>query len=342
MPSDDELDQLFAPVGSRLKDEDMGEVWPVPGLIHPGLTCVMGQPERGKTTLLITLCAALLRGGEWLGEPTQFPADKRIIFLCEDRTSGGRVLKSFKDTVLEDQVIVRRLHRWEAGTSLDEVVDRTSAGLVVIDSVYPAVSDVNDQARADAFLSPVQALQVPAVVVHHEAKDSSSGTPAGVQRFRAAYRQTIRIRKCSPEGCDGLALDLDVSGNDVPGRTRYSVLVNRQSLATEIQSAGSADAPTGRESRRRAKRMNPEQKATELGRMAHEAGQAAGLPHTTYATALLGGSRGKEQKDKQLVVASALNLKSVTHHTVGNLIRDNLSAFEAGFAAVNGDARQQA
>jgi hypothetical protein len=282
------------------------------------------------------LCEALLRNTRWLGKPCHLAEDRRVIFFCEDRSSTSRVRAAFKGSGMENRVVVLVLHRWAVGASLAELAKKTSAGLVVIDSVYPAVGDVNDQARADAFLGAIQALDVPVVVVHHEAKDGSSGTPAGVQRFRAAYRQTIRVKKCTQADSDRVLLELDVSGNDVPGKSAFTVAVGRRSLVAEIVESVPLPPGISPGRQRRAKRMAQDEKAAVLGALARKAGHVAGLRHTEYATAMLGGSRGNEKATEQTAVAAALGLTSITHRTVASLIQEYPDAFRSGLSSAEG------
>lgn len=321
--SDSDLDALLQGLGQRYEPSDMDELWPVPDLICPGITCVTGQPEKGKTTLLISLVEALLSGSDWFSRPTNLLPDSRIVYFCEDRNTASRVQRACGQS---GRVYVVTLQTWHQGASLVNLVDRTGAGLVIIDSLYPAVDDVNDQSRSGVFLSALQSVSVPIIVVHHEAKGGKSG-PLGVQRFAAAYRQTIKVKTATPEADGWLGLDLHVTGNDVVPQ-RYAVRVNRDSRAAELVAEDGGD----RFDRRRKRRLSKGEKASALGVLANEAELAPELNHNEIASALLGGARGHEDRAKQIAVASALGIAAGTvgHQAVANLIRDNPTEFKAG------------
>lgn len=318
LPSDEEFDVLFKGLGYRLRSDETSD-WLVEGLIHPGITCILGQPERGKTTLLISLCAALIDGDKtWLGGHVRFREDQRIIYFCEDRSSGERI----KEALGSDRVQVVGLHRWEAAQSIEPAVMRFGAGLVIVDSIYPAVGDVNEQARADVFLSVVQAVDVPVVVVHHEAKDGG-GSPAGVQRFAAAYRHTLKVGRCSVVDADEMQVEITVSGNDVPGKRKMTARLNRRTLTAEV-----VDEITKKRSR-----LSGPERAAIFGAMARDQGLQAGLTHNLYATSLVGGSRGNEDPVRCSEISQRLDGRSVSHQTVANCIRDYSQAFNEGFTS---------
>jgi len=326
LPADDELDKIFDGLGLRLKDEDMISVWPVEGLVHPGITCILGQPERGKTTLLMSLTQALLRSDErWLGGEIAFPRNRRIVYFAEDASSATRVKQAFAGTNVEGRLVVLTLGRWETSGRLRDAVAKVGAVLVIVDSVYSAVGDVNEQARADAFLGVIHAARVPTVVVHHEGKDNGR-TPAGVQMFRAAYRHTLRVCRCTPADGGEMLLDLDVWGNDVPGHRSLSVRLNRNSLECEAL----APAENGGQAKRR-RRQTVAERAEHYGAKAWEAGLAIDVDHNQCATVLLGGPRGREDPD----LATEFGVK---HLALGNAVRDHREDFKRGYQAAQSSA----
>jgi hypothetical protein len=309
-----EIAELEACFGTYIRDGDVDIDWLIPEIVHPGITCVTGQPEVGKTTLLVSMVKGLLEG-KWLGLPTALPPGFRILFGCEDRGSARRVRRAFDG---DPRVVVMQLDNWNTA-KMSSVIRRGQIGLVVLDSLYAIVSNVNDQEECGEFTRALQRLAVPVVVVHHQAKMGARG-PSGAQGYRAAYRQTIEVKQKSNQG-DELVLDLAISGNDVASTNKLLQVNRLDHRAVEV----SSNKPT------RAKLSGPE-RAANLGRLALDRGlSVADLSHNDIAAKLVGGRQDQEDGGMSAEVAGVLGMAGVKFRTVANLIKDNLEAFMDGY-----------
>ena len=328
-PLPQNYEDLLKGIGKKPTKGDLANVWPVPTLIHPGLTCLLGQPERGKTRLLMSLALALTTGSKWLGQPTYLDPTKRILFFCEESTSLAAAEELL--TNAGDRIELLLPSHWGLDVPLARLVNDASVGVIIVDGVFPIVGDVNEQARADAFLSALRDAAVPSVVAHHEAK-GGGGTPVGVQAFGAAYRHTIRATACKSLGGGRMQVDLAVSGNDVAGMSKMTVLIHRQSLATSVGAfeASEPEADSAASPRKRRKRVSPTDRTRSLAQYAKCQGLSLdpNLSATDYATRLLGGARGHEDPDRQEAVKVALGGASARHQSVSNLIRDNRRIYD--------------
>ncbi|UQX89201.1 ATP-binding protein [Jatrophihabitans telluris] len=305
-----ELVEGFATVPEDDGSDD--PAWPIPGFIHPGLTALTAQPEMGKTTLLKSMVKGLL-AGEWLGEPTHFDDDKRILFGCEDYTSFRDVRRTFAD---EPRVHPVLLHEWKPAW-LPRLVSEGQFGMLIIDSLGAVVTDTNEQGLAGVFTQSVRQLPIPVIVVHHEARASKG--PSGAQVYRGAYRHTIRVSCVEHDGDRILRLALQTYGNNAPA-SRRSVKVDRLTLVSE------AADDSGRGVSRSTRKASAE-KACILGVLAREQGVDVQLDHNRLAEALLGGKQGREDEGMRARVEAALD-SPARHRTVSDLIRKNRAAFD--------------
>jgi len=323
----------------RIPDEsELKRRWPVPGVIGPGLTCFTGQPFVGKTTAVLAFVRLALEGGYWQDRQTGLASDEAVLIMCEsqdDAARAGTALASFADRVL----IALSTH-WAVDDAprFGKELRELKVGLVVIDSAYRAVGDVNDQEQSSVFLDAVLSLGIPVAVVHHARKSKSHAEgPAGAQMWMAQYRHIMRV---SQDGNEPFAVKLAVhDSNSWPTRETYTIVIDWSTLViTSSERTLRVRATGGSSGTSRQRRTTGEQKATALGRLASRDGLPASLTPNEYATALLGGQRGQEEQAKQATVAGALGVKHITHRTVGNVIRKNSTAFQAGYESGSGVA----
>lgn len=304
--------------------------WPVEGVVHPGLTAITGQPERGKTTLALSLAKAALDGIEWAGYPTNLQPDRGVLFMCESDSGFHRARSLLRDRAI---VGICRPWDWTDGgrrPDLATVVQRQRIGLVVIDSLFAIARDENDQAEAADVLAVLQGAGCPVIVIHHSPK--AGGRATGVQRYSAAYRQTLDVERGVVEG-DRLALTVKVSGNDMAESERISVAIDWSSLdCTPLQaraSEGRAGSSRPRQRQRRTGLTAPE-RARLLGQEAAGLGVLPAASASAAATALVGS---KDQENPQLQDRlRALGLPAVSHRSVAELIRQEPDAYRSGYA----------
>jgi hypothetical protein len=314
----EQIAALEACFGTYVDEGDMEPEWLIPGVIHPGITCVTGQPEVGKTTLLISMVKGLL-AGEWLETETTL-GGRAILFGCEDIGSARKVRQAFSG---DRRVRVVQLTNWNPD-GMASVIEDLGVGLVVIDSLYAVVEDVNDQGECGSFTRAIQALDVPVLVVHHQPKMGTRRGPAGAQGYQAAYRHTIGVRQ-HPSQDDELILDLAMTGNDVAPSTRR-VRLNRTDYSVESCTEGKT----------RAGRPSAEDRAAAVAELAWERQiPVAGRTHNEIAGDLVGGRQDSEDPRLALAVADALGLPSVKFRAVSNSIRLSRSAFDAAYASAS-------
>jgi hypothetical protein len=333
-PLDEEdLKAMLAEIGAELPQETALGKWLVDGLIHSGITCILGQPERGKTTLAASLCRALIDGASWLGVPTHFPNSMRILYLSEDNSTACELRKRFTASGHADRVLVGVL-----SGSLGDMTRLTrrpaDVGLIVIDSAYAAVPSEIDQEQAAGFIARIQGVKVPVVVIHHE---SSSGgdKPAGSQRFKAAYRQTLRIKSVKSVGVSLMRLSISVTGNNT-ARRNLAVDVDRVSLATSMSELDRLpDAADARQRTKRSTRMDQAAKAYAAGAFARRLGISDCSTPGGYATALVGTDKApKQDRRSELRVLFGGGSAGVGHRTIRDLIGgEHATDFYEGLAS---------
>ena len=299
--------------GRYVREGDAEPTWVIPGFIHSGITCITGQPEQGKTTLLISMVKGLL-AGSWLGEVCQLPADAVILFGCEDADSARKVRRAFDG---ENRVKVFTLKNWNPA-GMAEVLQEGGVGLVILDSLYAIVTDLNDQSECGRFIKTLHSLDVPVVVVHHAAKGSTTGA-AGAQGYRAAYRHTIQLKIRTSDG-DASIIQLTTSGNDV------------QSASVEIElnrTTFSVACVTNTRAKNKGSRLSQVDKSRALARVALARGVATDHRSSNdIASDLVGGRHGREDSTLSSEVAQALGFPSVKFRTVTNTIKNQRAAFD--------------
>jgi hypothetical protein len=321
--TDEEIATLIEGIGVVVPAESENPEWLIPGFIHPGLTVLTGQPERGKTTLLLSMCKGIL-GGEWLEHASALRPAQRIFFGCEDRLGVHLVRRAFNSHPL---VVPFQLTGWASPDRLADRLAAANCGMLILDSLTAAVKDINDQAEATNFIGSLRSLRMPVVVVHHSAV---SGTgPSGAQAYKAAYRHTIQAATIEASA-DEMLLTLKLSGNDVLSSVQR-VRIDRGSLeASRVEQP--AELRTRMPARTKPQRLTAPEKAAMLGRLAKQADVDCSLGQNQIATVLLGGSRGSEQDANVRAVAGALGLgDKVGHRAVSDLIQSHRSDFDRAF-----------
>ena len=318
----EELEKIIVGAGYVLTESEMKSSWPIEGVIHPELTCITGQPEQGKSTLIESLCLALLAGTDWLGRRVHFASDARILVGCESNASIER-LQILGGSEWMRRLCAFRLTPWIDGGGLsgDRIRGR-GFGLVVIDSVLTAGGNPNDQDLSSEFIGKVRALQVPTVLVHHEPKADSRG-PSGAQMWRAAYRQTVKVTRFSaPSGQNGMKLRL--SGNDLDGVQEIALVVDR--ATGEALEVGSAERRPVRS------RISKEEQARRVGEIVAELGVDPLLVSAPgdLAAVLLGGPRDGESPAKKVQVGTRIGARggSISHRTLAALISGHRQVVE--------------
>jgi hypothetical protein len=319
-PVHDLIQDVIRGIGVVVPETDSEEEWLIPGYIHPTITAITGQPERGKTTLLISMCKGLL-DGQWLGIQTNLDPQALILFGCEDRQGARRVRRAFGN---HPRVEPFWLTGWEPA-NLAAGLETADVGLLVLDSLTAVVTDINDQSEATAFIRTLRGLPTPVVVVHHSAVGGRG--PSGAQPYKAAYRHTVEAQKLETEGDDGVVVTLRRSGNDIATVTNR-VAVDRTSYAAEHAAERLAERLPRRQAVSRQTKPTAGEKARILKHLADCDGIETGqLDHNAIATQLVGGPRGQEDPKKQTMVAEALGAERITHRTVSNIVRLNRAIF---------------
>ena len=282
--ADDDWADLIGGIGVDVQDSTGDDVWLIPGFIHPGVTCITGQPESGKSTLVLSQVRSLLKGQRWLDQPTALASDARVLFGCEDATTVRRVRHLFASEVAARRLAVTRLSTWDNGRPrlTGAKLKDLNVGLVVIDTLFAAAGDANDQAIAANFVAALRDFEVPVLVVHHAPKGSSL-IPAGAQAYTAAYRHTITVRKAEANYDRGVLTQwLDISGND----TEPSRVTIDTDFTTATTSTAAVDAHS---SAGRRTRPDPSAVAAALGRFAAAREVAVDTETANAAAGLLVG-----------------------------------------------------
>jgi hypothetical protein len=311
--TDEQLRELIEGIGIVVPEEDEERDWLIPGYLHAGVTAITGQPERGKTTLLISMCKGLL-AGQWLGLDTDFDVKTRIAFGCEDVLAVGRIRKAARG---DARVVPFQLTGWTP-QDLGRRLRSADCGLLVVDSLTAVVSDINDQSEAIGFVNSVRGLGVPVAVVHHSAVNGQG--PSGAQPYKAAYRHTIQASKIETGG-DDIIVTIKRSGNDI-ATTTDRLRINRVTHAAEV-----AENKRPRTVQAVAKPVTAIDKVRALRTLVDGLGIDPNLGHNEIANALLGGARGNEDVQSVTVVANALESRTIGHRTVSDLIKKNRGTF---------------
>jgi hypothetical protein len=311
-----ELFSLF-PIGRVPSAEEMSRTWPIPGLIHSGLTCVTGQPYAGKTTLCVALARLLLDGAK-VGPWQASQRFERVLICAETADSAARADRALCE--YGDRAWVGVTQLWAAvdGSRFGNYLRDAGVGVVIIDSAYRAAGDVNDSNGSGAFVECVSQIGLPVVVVHHEKRGAGGTGPAGWQGWPAAYRHTLEVK---PLADDGLSVRVH-SSNDWPTRERWTVALDRETGQLIDVSVAAARAP-------RVAKLSDAARIAALANLMDR--PPGGLTAGQLASALMGPSRNISPEKAEAVRLAAWPHRPTppTWETVRNLISKNLEGFTA-------------
>lgn len=301
---------------------ELSRPWPIPGIVHPSLTCITGQPFAGKTTLAIALVRTLLKG-ESIGPWQPAPFQRRAMFLAETVDAMGMAGDAL--AAFGDRVEYGVTHRWPH-VSADDFRDglrNADIGLLVVDSAFSAAGDVNDQANAANVLDILSGAGVPVVVLHHEPKGSGGGGPAGAQMWVARYRHILHVSRLADSALAVRVLE----SNNWPSRDRWSVTLDRDPL--RVRSVEVVGRPASREPK--SPRMTAVERACALGALAADLNlNTDGITPGAIATLLRGARKQPDSTMSETVRAAAWPDRGAppTWETVRNTIQSNRADFD--------------
>jgi hypothetical protein len=318
--TDNQLQEVVKSIGV-VRPPRGNRSWPCERRIHPGFTCITGHEGTGKSTLIHSFVKAALAGQDWLGYPTALQPGRAILVICET-------------DVYKDEFNARGWDGWAKAVTADEFtgVDTNFAqklrdwniGLLIVDSVHRIV-DPNDSQLAPKFVNNLEALGIPVVLIHHEAKNMNNGKPAGNVAFENAYRHYLWVQSCvADEATSDMYLTIQVRGNDIPGKHGLFVRVNKRSLESELIN-DSPVTPGAQREGRKGKAGRPDKSAERRDVLAGYVAREKITPqpswdHNDWKRAV--AATGLDN------VAAALGMKTVSEKWIARIVTSDQAHFE--------------
>jgi hypothetical protein len=328
--------------GKVLTDLEMARDAPIDGVIHSGLTAVIGQPFQGKTTLVLSMLKALLDGStEWNGYRVEFQATEKVLFYAENRRGYQRA-KALQHAYPGRVIVLQTEHLRTTDVSHAEVtrlIAEESVGLIVIDSAFRAVGDLNDHARATDFTNELGLYGVPILVIHHSPKPFQGNPdperPSGSQAWDSAYEQLIHLSSQRPSGYQTLT----IRGNDVPEKYRVDVVIDHDSLSVTRYDGPISSSRRKAESSSKPQRLADGEQAAILARLSHAQGIDGRLNHNQITSQLLGGTRsGGQDAARQRAVSEALGGVASGFRSISDKVRNNRAVFDKEYVKLSSEA----
>jgi len=213
------LSELFAPQPPL--------EWIVNGLLLPGSVAVFaGAPGSKKTWCLLNLAVCVASGKDWLGHPT-----RQVSVLIVDEESGKRRLSNRLRKVvcglgLDDSLPLYAsvmagfdLRSEEGAAALQNVIQLTRAGLVVIDALADVAPGADENAVKDML--PVmlnlrhiaEELDVAICLIHHTNK--ANGQYRGSSAIAGAVDLLVTVKSEAGEAL--VQFEIDKTRDGEPG-----------------------------------------------------------------------------------------------------------------------------
>lgn len=252
----------------------------IAGRLFPrgGLVQLTGATKGGgKTTLLCHALGAIVRGLDFLGEPTMqtgavyLTEQARSTFEPEYLTPAGLLIPGAAERIRVLYGYEASGYGWEAVVAAAvETCRRAGAGLLAVDTFgyWSGIEDENDSARMQRALRPLQdaaASGLCVVAVHHDRKGGGETWEAGrgssafagavdvivnVRRPQGGQSDTVRELRCEGrygELFDSLMIELTPEGYVSHGTARSVAYATAERAVLSVLPTSEGDALSIRE-----------------------------------------------------------------------------------------------
>lgn len=213
----------------------------IDGLIeHRGLSCVIGPPGVGKSTVALDMACHIATGRRWQGKPT---LQTKVLYMPGEGLSGvvqritaweqAHGVTVNDQMLIADDVIHLKAHR-DAWVALMALVSQLGIGLIIFDTFARMSSGLEensatDVGRAVRRIDEVRkAANCGALLVHHTSK-ASPGQARGSSALNGALDSEILI---APGDWDYDSIGLDA--DDLPQGKRIQLDTTKQKNAPQL------------------------------------------------------------------------------------------------------------
>ena len=178
----------------------------VGGLLeHGGLTCIMGTPGAGKSTIALDIAAHIATGRSWQGRPV---LKTKVLYLPGEGLAGvvqrllaweeARDTRVGEDLLLGNGIIQLGATR-EAWAELREFVARQQIGLIIFDTFARMATNIDENSATDVgkaikrFDQVRELTHCGVLVVHHTGK-ASPDVARGSSALNGALDSELLVR----------------------------------------------------------------------------------------------------------------------------------------------------